>query len=214
MQVSADTGEPAQGRSVLVVDDDDDIRGAVQEVLEGEGYTTVGASNGKEALDVMRTSTKLPALVLLDLMMPEMDGWELLVRMDEDPTLHRVPVALMSAHPSIRKAFDSDHRNHRMEFRIAIDDLGAGYAGLTSFAAMEPQFVKLDGSLVRGVDRNPTKQRLIRSMTSLCNDLAIITVAECIDTVTERETLVDLGCDLLQGYLLAKPDRPFPSFTW
>jgi EAL domain-containing protein (putative c-di-GMP-specific phosphodiesterase class I) len=99
-------------------------------------------------------------------------------------------------------------------FRIAIDDLGAGYAGLTSFAAMEPQFVKLDGSLVRGVDRNPTKQRLIRSMTSLCNDLAIITVAEGIETVTERETLVDLGCDLLQGYLLAKPDRPFPSFTW
>jgi EAL domain-containing protein (putative c-di-GMP-specific phosphodiesterase class I)/CheY-like chemotaxis protein len=99
-------------------------------------------------------------------------------------------------------------------FRIAIDDLGAGYAGLTSFAAMEPQFVKLDGSLVRGVDRNPTKQRLIRSMTSLCNDLAIITVAEAIETVAERETLVDLGCDLLQGYLLAKPDRPFPSFTW
>ena len=45
-------------------------------------------------------------------------------------------------------------------------------------------------------------------------DLAIITVAEGIETVTERETLVDLGCDLLQGYLLAKPDRPFPSFTW
>jgi len=120
MQVSADTGEPIQGRSVLVVDDDDDIRGAVQEVLEGEGYTTVGASNGKEALDVMRTSTKLPALILLDLMMPEMDGWELLVRMDEDPALHRVPVALMSAHPSIRKAFDSDHRNHRIESSLLL----------------------------------------------------------------------------------------------
>src|SRR5579859_4017580 len=93
-------------------------------------------------------------------------------------------------------------------FRIAIDDLGAGYAGLTSFAAMEPQFVKLDGSLVRGVDHNATKQRLIRSMTSLCNDLSIITVAEGIETVTEREMLVALGCDLLQGYLLAKPDKP------
>jgi|SRR5579859_547565 len=108
MQTSAETGDPVQRRAVLVVDDDDDIRGAVQEVLEGEGYRTLGASNGKEALDVLRTSANLPALVLLDLMMPEMDGWELLVRMDEDPTLHQVPVALMSAHPSIRKAFDHD----------------------------------------------------------------------------------------------------------
>ena len=120
MRVSADTSEPVQGRAVLVVDDDDDIRDAVQEVLEDEGYTTVGASNGKEALDVMRTSTKLPALVLLDLMMPEMDGWELLVRMDEDPALHRVPVALMSAHPSIRKAFDNDHRHHRMQASLLL----------------------------------------------------------------------------------------------
>ena len=93
---------------VLVVDDDDDIRTAVQEVLEGEGYPTRGASNGKEALDLLQTSTVPPALVLLDLMMPEMDGWELLVRMDQDPALHRIPVALMSAHPTIRKAFDDD----------------------------------------------------------------------------------------------------------
>jgi EAL domain-containing protein (putative c-di-GMP-specific phosphodiesterase class I) len=101
-----------------------------------------------------------------------------------------------------------------MGFRIAIDDLGAGYAGLTSFATIEPQFVKLDGSLVRGVDRHPTKRRLIRSMTALCKDLAIVTVAEGIETVEERETVIELGCDLLQGYLLARPDKPFPSFTW
>jgi EAL domain-containing protein (putative c-di-GMP-specific phosphodiesterase class I) len=99
-------------------------------------------------------------------------------------------------------------------FRIAIDDLGVGYAGLTSLAALEPHFVKLDTSLVRGVDRHPTKRRLIRSMTSLCKDVGIITVAEGVETVWEREMLVDLGCDLLQGYLLAKPDKPFPNVSW
>jgi EAL domain-containing protein (putative c-di-GMP-specific phosphodiesterase class I)/CheY-like chemotaxis protein len=99
-------------------------------------------------------------------------------------------------------------------FRIAIDDLGVGYAGLTSLAALEPHFVKLDTSLVRGVDRHPTKRRLIRSMTSLCKDVGIITVAEGVETVWEREMLVDLGCDLLQGYLLAKPDKPFPPVSW
>jgi EAL domain-containing protein (putative c-di-GMP-specific phosphodiesterase class I) len=102
----------------------------------------------------------------------------------------------------------------RIGFRIAIDDLGAGYAGLTSFAAMEPQFAKLDMTLVRDVDKNTTKQRLIRSMTSLCSDLAITTVAEGIETAAERETVIELGCDLLQGYLFAKPDKPFVSFGW
>jgi EAL domain-containing protein (putative c-di-GMP-specific phosphodiesterase class I)/CheY-like chemotaxis protein len=102
----------------------------------------------------------------------------------------------------------------RIGFRIAIDDLGAGYAGLTSFAAMEPQFAKLDMTLVRDVDKNATKQRLIRSMTSLCRDLGITTVAEGIETAAERQAVIELGCDLLQGYLFAKPGKPFVSFVW
>jgi CheY-like chemotaxis protein len=111
MQTNEHRFEPARGRAVLVVDDDDDIRSAVQEVLEEEGFETIGAANGKQALDVLHGCTYLPALILLDLMMPEMDGWEFLVRIDEDPTLHQVPVALMSAHPSVRRAFDhgKDH---------------------------------------------------------------------------------------------------------
>ena len=53
-------------------------------------------------------------------------------------------------------------------YRIAVDDLGAGYAGLTSFALLEPDFVKLDMSLIRGVNSNSTKQKVVRSMTTLC----------------------------------------------
>ncbi len=99
-------------------------------------------------------------------------------------------------------------------FRIAIDDLGAGYAGLTSFATLEPEFVKLDMSLIRGVDKNPVKEKLVRSMTTLCKDLGMSVVAEGIETIEEREALVHAGVDLLQGYLLAKPGKPFPSFGW
>src|SRR5580658_4433135 len=102
----------------------------------------------------------------------------------------------------------------RMGFRIAIDDLGAGYAGLTSFATLEPEFAKLDMSLVRDVDRSPTKEKLIRSMTSACRDLGMLVVAEGVETPEERDLLETLGCDLLQGYLLGKPGRPFPTFTW
>lgn len=96
-------------------------------------------------------------------------------------------------------------------FRIAIDDLGAGYAGLNSFAVLEPDFVKLDMSLIRDVDRSPVKQKLIRSMSHLCRDMGVKVVAEGIETAQERDTVIELGCDFLQGYLLARPGKPFPT---
>ena len=98
-----------------------------------------------------------------------------------------------------------------MGYRIAIDDLGAGYAGLTSFAQLEPEVVKVDMSLIRGLDQSPTKQKLLRSIVGLCRDLEIKMIAEGIETVEERDTLVRLGGDLCQGYLFARPGRAFPT---
>lgn len=90
-------------------------------------------------------------------------------------------------------------------FRIAIDDLGAGYAALSTFASLEPDIVKLDMSLVRDVDRHQTRRKLVASITELCRDLGILVVAEGIETEAERAVLVDVGCDLLQGFLLGRP---------
>jgi EAL domain-containing protein (putative c-di-GMP-specific phosphodiesterase class I) len=101
-----------------------------------------------------------------------------------------------------------------MVFRVAIDDLGAGYAGLTSFATLDPDFVKLDMSLVRDIHRNHTKERVVRSMAAVCRELGMLVVAEGVESPQERDLLVALGCDFLQGYLLAKPGRPFPTFAW
>jgi EAL domain-containing protein (putative c-di-GMP-specific phosphodiesterase class I) len=98
----------------------------------------------------------------------------------------------------------------RLGFRIAIDDLGAGYAGLSSFVALEPNIVKLDMSLIRGVDRSSIRQRLVGSMTSLCKEMGMSVIAEGVETVAEHDCVRGLGCDLLQGYLFAKPGPPFP----
>jgi EAL domain-containing protein (putative c-di-GMP-specific phosphodiesterase class I) len=97
----------------------------------------------------------------------------------------------------------------KMGFRIAIDDLGAGYAGLTAFAQLEPEVVKLDMSLVRDVHNSATKQKLIQSMSTLCHDLGMQVVAEGVETVEERDVLAGLGADLLQGYLFARPAKGF-----
>jgi EAL domain-containing protein (putative c-di-GMP-specific phosphodiesterase class I) len=95
----------------------------------------------------------------------------------------------------------------KLGFRIAIDDLGAGYAGLGAFADLEPEIVKLDMSLVRRVDEHKTRQKVVKSMITLAKEMGIQVVAEGVETEAERDTLKALGCDLLQGYLFARPER-------
>ena len=99
-------------------------------------------------------------------------------------------------------------------FKLAIDDLGAGYAGLSSFVALEPDIVKLDMSLVRNAHSSPVRQRLIESMASLCKELSIQVVAEGVEVAEEGFTVRQAGCDLLQGYYFAKPGPPFPEVTF
>jgi EAL domain-containing protein (putative c-di-GMP-specific phosphodiesterase class I) len=100
-------------------------------------------------------------------------------------------------------------------YRIALDDLGAGYAGLTSFAHLEPDIVKIDRSLVENIGSDRTKQKLLGSLTQLCGQLDMRVICEGIETREERDTLLGLDCDLLQGYLFARPERlPTPPITW
>ena len=99
-------------------------------------------------------------------------------------------------------------------FRVAVDDLGAGYAGLTSFTLLDPTIVKLDMSLVRDVDNHAKKRSIIRAMSDLCHELGIVVVAEGVETTGEREALADLGCDLLQGYLFGRPAPGFSNPVW
>lgn len=105
-------------------------------------------------------------------------------------------------------------RLRSLGYRIAVDDIGAGYSGLNSFATVQPDFVKLDITLVRGLDNDPVRRRLVRLLSELCSDLGIFVVAEGVETVGERDALVELGIDLLQGYLFARPAAPFvkPQF--
>lgn len=114
----------------------------------------------------------------------------------------------------VKDASERVARLRQMGFRIALDDLGAGYAGLTSFAQLEPEVVKFDMSLVRDLDTSPTKRKLIQAMASLFQELELIVIAEGIETAGERDALVEAGCDLFQGFLFARPEKPFPAVSW
>lgn len=81
-------------KSIMVVDDDDDVRRMLCVILEGEGYNTVAAADGVEALERMRVDP--PSLVFVDLMMPRMDGAHLIRSMNGDAGLSHIPIAIMS----------------------------------------------------------------------------------------------------------------------
>jgi EAL domain-containing protein (putative c-di-GMP-specific phosphodiesterase class I)/CheY-like chemotaxis protein len=92
-------------------------------------------------------------------------------------------------------------------YRIAVDDLGAGYAALGALATLEPEIVKLDMSLVRDIDRHPRKLRVVGAIATLCRELGSRVVAEGVETTSELRTLREAGIELIQGYLLARPSR-------
>lgn len=94
-------------------------------------------------------------------------------------------------------------------YRIAIDDLGEGYAGLSSLVRVNPDIVKIDMSLVSNIDRTPLKQDIVSAIIGMARPHRILVVGEGVETEAERATLRELGCDLLQGYLFAEPGPPF-----
>jgi len=88
---------------VLIVEDDEDLREMMAQLLTLEGFQTAAVANGREALDYLHQATR-PDVILLDLMMPIMDGWEFRRRQQADPVLAPVPVIVLSALDQARAA--------------------------------------------------------------------------------------------------------------
>jgi len=84
-------------RKILIVDDDVDIRELLAELLETHGFDVATAANGREAIDLVRRMTDPPSVILLDLMMPVMDGYGFLEERKKDDTLASIPVAIITA---------------------------------------------------------------------------------------------------------------------
>ena len=100
-------------------------------------------------------------------------------------------------------------------FTTAIDDFGAGYAGLNVLVGFQPHVIKLDMELTRNIDADPVRQAIVGGILQVTRQLGIRVVAEGIETVAERDTLAAAGIRYMQGYLFARPEigrLPPPAF--
>ncbi len=97
-------------------------------------------------------------------------------------------------------------------FRLAMDDVGSGYAGLRAIAELAPDFLKIDMALVRDLDRHPIKRELVATIRRFADSTAITLVAEGVETAEELESLLASGVRCAQGYLFARP-APRPELS-
>ncbi len=124
------------------------------------------------------------------------------------PHAHRVvfEITERAAIPDFERCKESLERLRALGYRFAVDDLGAGYASLNSVALLDPQFIKIDMMLVRGIDKNPRQAKLIRRIIEFGNDAGIAVIAEGVETAAEARCLVDMGVHLVQGFYFGKPE--------
>jgi EAL domain-containing protein (putative c-di-GMP-specific phosphodiesterase class I) len=100
-------------------------------------------------------------------------------------------------------------------FKTAIDDFGAGYAGLNLLAEFQPDIIKLDMTLVRSICTDPVRQAIVQGILGVCKALNIEVIAEGVETNTELQKLLALGINYYQGYLFAKPEyESLPNVKW
>ncbi|ADI30425.1 EAL domain-containing protein [Methylotenera versatilis] len=93
----------------------------------------------------------------------------------------------------------------KLGFKTALDDFGAGYAGLNLLANFQPDIIKIDMDLIRDVDTSKSRQTIIKAVTRMCEELNVIVLAEGVETANERDVLLNFGISLFQGYLFCKP---------
>jgi EAL domain-containing protein (putative c-di-GMP-specific phosphodiesterase class I) len=127
--------------------------------------------------------------------------------------LEDVVIELTERHPleSLPQSRRAAAWLRRLGARLAIDDVGAGYAGLQWFIELEPDVVKLDRALIRGLERDRWRRTVVRSLVAMCRDVGATAVAEGIETPAELDAARELGVPCGQGFLLGRPSLDEPS---
>jgi EAL domain-containing protein (putative c-di-GMP-specific phosphodiesterase class I) len=106
---------------------------------------------------------------------------------------------------NLPEVWETRDRGRARGIRFALDDVGAGYAGLAALALLAPEFVKVDMALIRDCHRDPAKQAVIAALVQYARRAGAAVIAEGVETADESRVVCDLGVDLLQGFLFGRP---------
>jgi EAL domain-containing protein (putative c-di-GMP-specific phosphodiesterase class I) len=133
--------------------------------------------------------------------------------LEDAAPLQGVVIELTERHPlgSLAQSRRAAAWLRRLGARLAIDDLGAGYAGLQWFIELEPEVVKLDRALIRGLERDARRRTVVRTLVAMCREVGATAVAEGIETPAELDAVRELEVPCGQGFLLGRPSLDEPA---
>lgn len=180
-------------RSVLIVDDEFIEREMLGAMLS-DIYEVSYAENGSHALDIIKRDKLTLSLVILDLHMPELDGYSLLKIIRSDSELRRIPVIVLTS-----------------EKDAEVKSLQLGAADFITKPYEAPDVIdalKLDMKFIRNICTNPKDYRLVGIMIDIARLLEVPVIAEGVETKEQMELLKAVGCDIIQGYYFSKPLPP------
>jgi len=195
--------------SLLLVDDDAAVLKTTRRMLERRGYHVVACGSGEEALAWLERQTF--DVMLSDVHMPGTTGLRLL-RAVRDRDLD-IPVILVTGNPDVKTAAAAVEYG-ALQYLIKpvpTQSLEASIeraANAGRMARAKREYVEEFGS---GVFPTDAKQKIVGTMVKLCHEMGKEIIAEGVEQAEERDALVHLGCDYLQGYFYAKPGPPFPA---
>ncbi|MBR2697306.1 MAG: amino acid permease [Clostridia bacterium] len=191
-------------KKVLIVEDEPVNQMMLGAALQEE-YEVLYASDGAEALEIVKADMDNLSLMLLDLQMPGMNGREVLRIMKEDPGYSKLPVIVLTADQT---AEVDCLRLGAMDFRIAMDDFGTGYSSLGMLSNLPIDALKLDMSFVSSAFGEDRDTRMIELIIEIADYLRVPVVAEGVETEEQYRALRKMGCDFIQGYYFSVPVPP------
>jgi EAL domain-containing protein (putative c-di-GMP-specific phosphodiesterase class I) len=170
-------------------------------------------AHGREAAIALATRLGICTQLNLNFLPQSLFGQQdVLTPMFEAARLSGLPISRLVLEVTEGEVIDDVARFARLiktyraqGLKLAIDDFGAGYCGLNLLAEFQPDILKLDMALLRGIERSGPRQAIVRAILSACTDLGIDAIAEGVETVDEFSWLADEGVMLFQGYLFARP---------
>ncbi|WP_028584064.1 bifunctional diguanylate cyclase/phosphodiesterase [Desulfogranum mediterraneum] len=199
------------------------IRGPVNTVLHSPGrlFAVAARENRLAELDILCrrkvihrfTELNLPGRLFINVdpitmqheQFQEGKTLEFIEQVGVDPG--RIIIELTETHPveDIQLMQQAMHHYRQMGFRVAIDDLGAGYSGLKLWSAIRPDIVKVDRHFIQGVDEDRTKQQFVNAILKTATALGSRVITEGVETEKEYATLRKLGIEMVQGYYFCRP---------
>ena len=205
--------------SGLVVSHEALIRGpegeSAHSVLSGvpQGALHAFDAHGRECAIVLATRLGIRTQLNLNFLPQSLfSQQEVLTPMFEAARRNDLPISRLVLEVTEGEVIDDVARFARLiktyraqGLKLAIDDFGAGYCGLNLLAEFQPDILKLDMALLRGIERSGPRQAIVRAILSACTDLGIDAIAEGVETVDEFSWLADEGVTLFQGYLFGRP---------